>query len=55
MSPPSALTPLTGDAARALLTEAAGGAVPDEVADRLLTQAAGNPLALVELPTTLSR
>ena len=28
--------------------------MPDEVADRLMTQAAGNPLALVELPTTLS-
>ncbi len=53
--PTMALTPLTGAPARALLVEAAGGAVPDEVADRLLTQAAGNPLALVELPTTLSR
>ena len=52
--PAVALTPLTGGAARALLTEAAGGAVPDEVADRLMTQAAGNPLALVELPSTLS-
>ena len=45
-----ALVPLTGAAARMLLTEAAGAAVPDEVADRLMTQAAGNPLALVELP-----
>jgi DNA-binding CsgD family transcriptional regulator len=52
--PTVALMPLTGDAARALLTEAAGATVPDEVADRLMTQAAGNPLALLELPTTLS-
>jgi hypothetical protein len=48
------LTPLTNGAARALLSEAAGGPVPEEVADRLMTQAAGNPLALVELPGTLS-
>jgi len=52
--PAVALRPLAGDAARAVLTEAAGAAVPDDVADQLLTQAAGNPLALVELPTTLS-
>ena len=52
--PTVALTPLAGDAARALLTEAVGAAVPDEVADRLMAQAAGNPLALVELPGTLS-
>ena len=53
--PTMALAPLTGAAARALLTEAAAGAtVSDEVADQLMTQAAGNPLALVELPTTLS-
>jgi len=52
--PTMALTPLTADAARALLTETAGAPVPDEVADRLMTQAAGNPLALVELPTSLS-
>jgi DNA-binding CsgD family transcriptional regulator len=52
--PSVALTPLTVDAARALLTEATGATVPAEVADRLMIQAAGNPLALVELPTTLS-
>jgi DNA-binding CsgD family transcriptional regulator len=52
--PVVAITPLTTGAARALLGEAAGGAVPDDVADRLMTQAAGNPLALVELPGTLS-
>ena len=53
-SPPSPSTPLTSGAARALLAEAAGGALPDDVADRLMTQAAGNPLALVELPSALS-
>jgi DNA-binding CsgD family transcriptional regulator len=52
--PTMSLAPLTGAAARALLTEAAGATVPDEVVHRLMTQAAGNPLALVELPTTLS-
>ena len=52
--PAAALTPLTGAAARALLTEAAGGALPGDVAERLMAQAAGNPLALVELPTALS-
>jgi DNA-binding CsgD family transcriptional regulator len=57
--PSLALTPLTGDAARAVLTEAAGAAVPgnrlaDDVVDQLMAQAAGNALALVELPTTLS-
>jgi DNA-binding CsgD family transcriptional regulator len=53
--PSMALPPLTGAAAREVLTEAAGGVVPDEVADQLIGQAAGNALALVELPTTLSR
>ena len=52
--PSVGLTPLTEGAARALLDETAGGSVPDDVADRLMTQAAGNPLALVELPGTLS-
>jgi DNA-binding CsgD family transcriptional regulator len=52
--PSVALTPLTSGAARTLLAEAAGATVPDEVADRLMAQAAGNPLALVELPSTLS-
>ncbi len=53
--PTMALAPLPRGAAKAVLDDAAGGAVPDDVADRLLTQAAGNALALVELPTTLSR
>ena len=52
--PAAALVPLTGAAARMLLTEAAGTSVPDEVADRLMTETGGNPLALVELPTTSS-
>jgi hypothetical protein len=51
--PSVTLAPLTGEAAGALITEAAGTTVPDEIADRLMTQAAGNPLALVELPTAL--
>jgi DNA-binding CsgD family transcriptional regulator len=52
--PSVALAPLTSEAARTLLTEVAGATLSDDVADRLMTQAAGNPLALVELPTTLS-
>jgi DNA-binding CsgD family transcriptional regulator len=48
------LTGLTGAAARALLAETAGATVVDEVAARLMIQAAGNPLALVELPATLT-
>ncbi len=53
--PTVALTPLSGEAARAVLTEAAGAALTEDVADRLMIQAAGNPLALVELPASLSR
>jgi DNA-binding CsgD family transcriptional regulator len=52
--PAVVLPPLTSGAARELLAEVAGGTVPDDVADRLMAQAAGNPLALVELPSTLS-
>ena len=52
--PSVALAPLTGDAARELLTASTTQPMPYEVADLLVTQAAGNPLALVELPTTLS-
>ncbi|MBI4940375.1 MAG: AAA family ATPase, partial [Actinobacteria bacterium] len=51
--PDLALAPLTRAAALAVLTEAAGE-VADDVADVLMAQTAGNPLALVELPTTLS-
>ena len=42
-------------AARSLLSERSGVPLPEEVADALLEQTAGNPLALVELPGTLSR
>jgi DNA-binding CsgD family transcriptional regulator/tetratricopeptide (TPR) repeat protein len=52
--PTLALTGLTGPAARALLAEAVGTAMPDQVVDRLMGQASGNPLALIELPTTLN-
>jgi NADPH-dependent curcumin reductase CurA len=48
------LAPLSGESARALLAERVGAPMPDDVVDRLMTQAAGNPLALVELPTTLT-
>ena len=48
------LAPLSEQSARALLAERAGTPMPDDVVDRLMTQAAGNPLALVELPTTLT-
>jgi len=41
-------------AAGRLLTDRAGAAVADEVRDRLMTQTGGNPLALVELPGSLS-
>jgi hypothetical protein len=55
--PSMPLAPLTADAARGVLTEAArdavpGGGVADDVVDQLMAQAAGNALALVELPTT---
>jgi DNA-binding CsgD family transcriptional regulator len=41
-------------AARALLAERASEPLPDEVCRRLLAQADGNPLALVELPSGLN-
>ena len=52
--PSMLVTDLDPPAARALLAERAGGAVPDEVAERLLLQSGGNPLALVELPKQLT-
>lgn len=52
--PALSLSPLADAASRSLLGAATELPVPDEVADRLLTLAAGNPLALVELPATLS-
>ncbi|MGS0684275.1 AAA family ATPase [Nakamurella sp. GG22] len=41
-------------AATALLTDRAGAPVADDVRDRLMRQTGGNPLALVELPGSLS-
>ncbi|UQU67601.1 LuxR family transcriptional regulator [Couchioplanes caeruleus] len=51
--PSLALAPLADAAARAVLTDAAGEVAAD-VADVLMAQTGGNPLALVELPTTLT-
>ncbi|MEP7054852.1 MAG: ATP-binding protein, partial [Actinomycetota bacterium] len=48
------LTGLDDSAARAVLADRIGADVPDEVATRLLEQANGNPLALVELPSGLT-
>ena len=45
---------LDDDAARQLLDERGGDALPGEVAERLVRDTAGNPLALLELPTGLS-
>jgi DNA-binding CsgD family transcriptional regulator len=45
---------LDAAAAGALLAERAGHPVAKEVCEQLLTQAGGNPLALVELPTVLT-
>ena len=41
-------------AARRLLVEQSGESLPGEVVDRLVRDSGGNPLALLELPTTLS-
>lgn len=41
--------------ARLLLEQRTGGPVPGDVADRLLADTRGNPLALLELPTELSQ
>ena len=45
---------LEREAVRDLLADQTGGPVPNEVADRLRAQTGGNPLALVEMPATLS-
>ena len=45
---------LDDDAARRLLVERAGEALPGEVSDRLVRETGGNPLALLELPTGLT-
>jgi DNA-binding CsgD family transcriptional regulator len=51
--PSLALAPLAPAAARAVLANAAGE-LADDVAQLLMAQTGGNPLALVELPTTLT-
>ena len=45
---------LDDEAARQLLDERGGDSLPGEVADRLVRDTGGNPLALLELPTGLS-
>jgi DNA-binding CsgD family transcriptional regulator len=52
--PSLVLSGLDAVAVRALLAENAAVVVSAEVADRLLAETGGNPLALVELPTGLS-
>jgi DNA-binding CsgD family transcriptional regulator len=52
--PTLALKGLDPSSARALLAERIGGPLPDNVSEALLEQSAGNPLALVELPTGLT-
>ena len=52
--PEMVLTGLDPEAARALLDERLGAAPPGEVADRLIAETGGNPLALLELPAELS-
>ena len=47
------LTGLAPEAARTLMIEQSGVPIPDQVADELLHQTNGNPLALVEVPSTL--
>ena len=45
---------IDADAAARLLTDRGGGPVADDVRDRLMRQTGGNPLALVELPGSLT-
>ncbi|MET7426125.1 AAA family ATPase [Dactylosporangium sp. NPDC005555] len=45
---------LDNETARQLLDERSGRPLPEEVADRLVRDTGGNPLALLELPTGLS-
>jgi DNA-binding CsgD family transcriptional regulator len=53
--PVLALSGLAPQAARSLISERSGVALPDAVAEQMLKHTNGNPLALVELPSTLSR
>jgi len=48
------LRELSGDSARELLMSAISGPLDDRVRDRILAEARGNPLALIELPHELS-
>ena len=48
------LTGLAPDAVRSLLTEHVGGDLAEDVAQRLVEETAGNPLALVALPENLT-
>lgn len=52
--PTLALAGLSSPAARLLLAERSGAPLPEQVAAALLEQTGGNPLALVELPTSLT-
>jgi len=52
--PTLVLTGIAAPAARQLLAEHAGAALPEQVSLALLAQTGGNPLALVELPTALT-
>ena len=52
--PDLALRGLPGDSARELLASAISGPLDDRVRDRILAEARGNPLALMELPRELS-
>lgn len=53
--PTLTLTGVDQVAARSLLSERAGVPLPEWVAEELLRHTSGNPLALVELPATLTR
>ena len=53
--PEIVLTGLDPDAARALLDSHLGVAPAEDVTDRLIVETGGNPLALLELPSELSR
>jgi DNA-binding CsgD family transcriptional regulator len=48
------LRELPGDSARELLMSAMNGPLDDRVRDRILAEARGNPLALIELPREVS-
>ena len=52
--PTLVLAGLGAPAARLLLAERVGAPLPEQVAQTLLAQTGGNPLALVELPTSLT-